>query len=166
MQYYLSVKQALLAKFNQLARKEQYYLLGLALLLVPYLFYVLLLNPITVSNQQLQIANQIAKEKLQTVTSLATQYQQLTEKGAGNTADVNLPRLIDRSLLRHKLTLKRMQPSSSGEIQLRFENVSFNHLVAWLYELESEYSVIVKDASISPANDVGLVSSSIRLRKG
>lgn len=166
MQLFLSMQQSFQKWFNQLKRKEQYYLLVLAIVVIPYMVYILFIQPMTMTNKQLEQANVLAKEKLGNVQKLAAQYQQLKSKGSTSSTEINLPRLIDSSLVRHKLVLKRMQPSSSGDVQLRFENISFNQLLAWLYELESEYSVIVKDLSISPANDDGLISSSIRLRKG
>ena len=161
-----SFQDALQQRFNQLNRKEQYYLMVLALLIVPYLVYVILWQPLANSNTQLLQANIVAQQQLSSVQQLAGQYNQLHSKDSGNNSRVNLPQLINDSVLRHKLSLKRLQPSANGEIQLRFENVLFNNMVAWIYELESEYGVIVKDLSINPGNGVGLVSSSVRLRKG
>ncbi|MCR8923245.1 type II secretion system protein M [Dasania sp. GY-MA-18] len=161
-----NIQQQLLERFNQLKRKEQYYIVALLLLLVPYVFYMLLWKPVVAENTQLKQANVLAQQQLQTVQQLAQKYKQLSSSGASNNTEVNLPQLIDTSLLRHKLALKRMQPSASGDIQLRFEEVSFNHLVAWLHELETVYGVVVKDASITPGNSDGVVSSSVRLRKG
>ena len=160
------LKANLLQRFNQLNKKEQYYLSVLALVLIPYLIYMLLWQPVAKSNQKLSAANHMAQQQLQTVQELAAQYQQLQQKSGRSSSEVNLPQLIDSSVVRHKLALKRMQPSASGDIQLRFENVSFNYLMAWLYELESEYAVVVKDLSVTPGNSAGLVSSSVRLRKG
>jgi general secretion pathway protein M len=160
-----NIQNLLQQRFNQLARKEQYYVIVLAVLLIPYCLYMLLWQPVSNSNQQLKQANSVAQQQLQTVQQLAQQYKKLKAGNGSNSGDVNLPQLIDSSLVRHKLSLKRMQPSASGDIQLRFEEVSFNHLVAWLYELESEYGVLVKDLSINPGNSLGQVSCSVRLRK-
>ncbi|WP_019531402.1 type II secretion system protein GspM [Dasania marina] len=161
-----SIQQQLLERFNQLKRKEQYYVAALLLLLVPYVFYVAIWQPVLTDNKKLQQANIVAQQQLQNVQQLAAQYKKLQNSSGVHNTDVNLPQLVDSSLLRHQLRLKRMQPSASGDIQLRFEDVSFNDLVAWLHELESEYAVIVKDASITPGNSDGVVSSSVRIRKG
>ena len=113
------LKTNLQQRFNQLNKKEQYYLTVLAVLLLPYLVYMLLWQPLVKSNQQLLAANQIAQQQLQSVQQLAAQYKQLQKSANGANVDVNLPQLIDSSVARHNFVLKRMQPSSSGDIQLR-----------------------------------------------
>ena len=162
----LAIKSQLQQRFNQLHRKEQYYVIALMIILVPYCIYMLLWQPVVKSNQLLLQSNIVAQEQLHKVQQLAHEYKQLKAVSNVSQAEVNLPQLIDSSLLRYKLSLKRMQPSASGDIQLRFENVVFNQLVAWLYELESQYGVVVKDLSVTPGNSDGLVSCSVRVRKG
>lgn len=158
-------KEAIASWFKQLKQSEQYALLILVAMLIPYLCYVLLFKPLLVSNSNLLLANQRAAETFQQVRLLAAEYKQLTDTNQGVNTSINLPQLIDSSVLRYKLALKRMQPTANGEIQLRFEAINFNDFIAWLYELESQYAVVVKDLSVSPVADTGLVSSSLRLRK-
>lgn len=158
-------KEAIASWFKQLKRSEQYALLVLAATLIPYLCYVLLFKPLLVSNSNLLEANQRAAETFQQVQRLAAEYQQLSDTNQDVNTSINLPQLVDSSVLRYKLALKRMQPTANGEIQLRFEAINFNDFIAWLYELESQYAVVVKDLSVSPVADTGLVSSSLRLRK-
>lgn len=162
----LELSEPLRQWFQSLARKEQLYLMVLAPLLIAYIIYVLFWQPLVRENQQLATANSAAQLQLQRVQQLSAEYRALQAKGVHGVAEVNLPRLIDTSVARYQLSLKRMQPSASGDVQLRFEDVSFNQLLAWLHELEFEYAVVVKDLSITPTDKAGMVSSSVRLRQG
>lgn len=153
--------------FNSLARKEQLMLLLAAALIFLYVVFYLILAPMSVSVNELNMRNQQAQVSLNTVKTLAQEYTQLQQSGAGKkTSKANLTRLIDSTVKSNGLTMKRFQPSSSGDVQVRFENAAFNNILAWLYELEHGNGVLIKDLSVSPGSASGFVNVSVRLRQG
>ncbi len=58
--------------------------------------------------------------------------------------------------------MSRFQPGSTGDVQIRFDNSSFDQVARWLHQLESE-GVTVRDLAISPGASTGLVNVSVRL---
>lgn len=151
--------------FNKLEAREQLLLMLGSTLVGIYLLYLLLWNPITNKRDNLIVQNQAVAQSLGTVRSLATEYKALKKSGAASKSAVgeNLSRIVDSSVARNQLKMNRFQPSSSGDVQVRFENAVFNNIVAWLYELESEYAIEVKELSLTPGAGSGLVNVSVRL---
>ena len=152
--------------FNSRSRSEQLILvLGAAAVLL-YLIYVMLLRPMSTRVDNLTVQNQRAAESLQAVKQLASEYRQL-EKSAGGkkSSGGNLTRVIDSSVKANQLVMSRFQPSSRGDVQVRFENAAFNNVLDWLHQLENRHGVIVKDLSITPTGNSGYVNVSVRVRQ-
>ena len=159
--------QAIKQWYSNLARKEQQLIALLGAVFVVFIFAKLIWQPISDSRDRLRIQNEQAQRELVSVRALASEYKTLKQSGArSGGSGGNLNQLLNSSVKRHQLSLKRLQPSSSGDVQLRFENAVFNRLVAWLNELEVANGVVVKDISISPAGTAGLVNVSVRVRNG
>lgn len=143
-------------------------LLAGALVLMAYLLFALLWRPLATEVDSLERKNLVAKQSLIAVKSLAQEFSSLQQSATANSggASLNLTRLIDNTVKKNKLTMNRFQPSSSGDVQVRFENAVFNQILAWLHELEVGNGVAVKDLSINPGSASGLVNVSVRLRQG
>lgn len=154
--------------FDQLKRSEQMLLASCALVLVLYLVYQLLIAPLAWQQQQLQRSNEQARQTLVRVRELAAQYRQQSASGQGTdtSRQRSLSQIVDETVVRHQLAMKRFQPSSNGDASVRFENTAFTQFLAWLYEIETAHPVVVKDLSVSPASGSGLVNISVRLRPG
>ena len=115
----------------------------------------------------LTLQNKSAAESLHNVQALAEEYKTLKKSGAGQSGQKqNLTRLIDSTVKKNQLNMSRFQPSSSGDVQVRFENAVFNNIITWINELESEHGAVVKDLSITKGSASGLVNVSVRLRQG
>lgn len=154
--------------FNNLPRREQLWVLVLGAVLALYIVFFLMLGPMQESVAKLQRQNDDAQQSLDNVNALVAQFNTLNKANGGSKAALhqNLNRLIDSSVKENNLQMNRFQPSSSGDIQVRFENAVFNNILAWLHQLEVDNAVIIKDLSISPGNAGGLVNVSVRVRQG
>ncbi len=151
--------------FYQRQRHEQWLLLSVAMLLFIYLLYLLAWQPVSQAKHTQTINHHLALEKRVAVQHLANEYQQLEGSQVNhrpNTGE-NLTQTIDRSIAKHQLVMTRFQPSSSGDVQIRFDNALFNHLIAWLYDIETNDAIGVKEVSIRPSTHSGYVDASIRL---
>ena len=155
------MKQWFLARSNQ----EQVIIVLLATVLGLFLIWQMLVAPMREKQQQLETRQQALSNQLQEVQQLAERYQQLEQQGesALQTGQQSLPNLVDASVIKHGLTLRRYQPSSSGTAQIRFENMAFSSIISWLYDLEVEQGVGIKDLSITDGQSEGLVNVSVRL---
>ncbi|MCP3908224.1 MAG: type II secretion system protein M [Oceanicoccus sp.] len=153
--------------FNNLRRQEQLMLLFGSFVVLAYLLFVVILAPMSASVTRLEQQNKQAVESLVAVKELAKEYNALQKSGAGKSGSKqNLARLIDTTVKASGLTMNRFQPSSSGDVQVRFENAVFNDVIAWIGALENDHGVLVKDLSISNGAATGLVNVSVRLRQG
>ena len=154
--------------FNRLKRQEQLMVAIGGAALVAYLLFVILWQPIAESSDVLVRQNEAAKQSLKEVKVLAARFSQLqkTSKKQSAGSSKSLTRLIDETAKSNELVMKRFQPSSTGDVQVRFENAVFNNMVAWLNQLENDHGVFIKDLSVSPGSGSGLVNVSVRLRPG
>lgn len=154
--------------FNNLKRQEQLMVSIGGVALVAYLIFTLLWQPMAASSETLATQNTVARETLSSVKQLADRYKALekTSKKRSSSSSKSLSRIIDETVKKNELVMKRFQPSSSGDVQVRFENAVFNNMLAWLNQLESDQGVFIKDLSVSPGNGSGLVNVSVRLRQG
>ena len=151
--------------FNNLQRSEQMILAIGAAVVALYIVFVLLVRPMSAKVDSLQSQNLVAAESLQNVESMAAQYRRLEKTSGGKRrGGANLTRLIDSTVKANQLQMSRFQPSSSGDVQVRFENAAFNNVLAWLNQLENNHGVVVKDLSITPTGASGYVNVSVRLR--
>ena len=62
------------------------------------------------------------------------------------------------------LTIKRLQPNSRGEVQVRFESVEFDALLQWLQTVEGSEGLRIIDASLSDGGRSGGVNATLRVR--
>jgi len=155
--------------FDQLSSRDQLSVVAGAVAVMLYVLIVLLFSPLSARQQSLELQNEQAAISLRNIEALAQQYMSLAGGGAkkaGAGGKRNLTSLIDRLVKANGLKMKRFQPSSSGDVQLRFENSPFNNVVMLLHQLETDNQVAIKDLSVSPGSAVGLVDISVRLSGG
>ena len=76
--------------------------------------------------------------------------------------------LIDSSARESGLgkSLSSTQPTGDKGLRVRFDNVSFDALVAWLSRLSQSHGVRVESAEIESAGDAGLVNAGLVLKAG
>lgn len=129
-----------------------------------YVVFVLILAPMANARDNLERQNQEAAQTLAEVRALASEYQGLSGAGPGaRSAGGNLTVIVDSTVKANQLKMARFQPSSLGDVQVRFENALFNNIVAWLNDLEANNGVLIKDLSLTPGAAKGLVNVSVRL---
>jgi general secretion pathway protein M len=154
--------------FNSLTRKEQLLLLLCSVVVTAYIVFFVVLRPMYRSASTYEARNSVAVESLRNVKALAEEYKSLsvTDVNEGASPKQNLTLIIDKLVKQNELQMKRFQPSSSGDVQLRFESSPFGKILALLNQLESEYGVNIKDLSVSQGSIEGSVDVSIRLSGG
>jgi general secretion pathway protein M len=154
----------LIERYYELSRRDQVMLLVLAIALLLYLLYQAAWRPLAAANQRLAQSNAVLRESAQTTATLAAELRVLRDRGdnSANTSRESLAQLIDRTAAARQLSMSRFQPGSTGDVQIRFDGSSFDEILRWLHQLESE-GVTVRDLSIVPGAAPGLVNVSVRL---
>lgn len=152
-----------LSRYN---RREQTMLLVGGLAIFIYLLWKILLVPLQDwRDQQLQ-NNASATQALGRVKILSARLEQYrtVAQGAGQ-QDANISRLIDASLRANGLSMSGFQPGTGGEVRVRFDQVPYERLMQWLYDIEYQHDIGVTDLSMAATSEQGLVTVNIRLQK-
>lgn len=149
--------------FAQRNQREQLSLclLGVALLL--YLLYILLWSPLERRRDDLAAQNTAIAASLSRVDAMASELLALREGGPRPGAGRNLTTLVNQSTSRAQLPVSRLQPNARGEIQVRLENAAFDDLLGWLYEMEYQEGLLLREVSITEAGSAGRVNATVRI---
>ena len=90
--------------------------------------------------------------------------EQLTVlRAGGNSGQVNLTRTLNQAGQANGLPIKRLQPNSRGEVQIRFEAVDFDGLLQFLEQIEGASGLAVLEASVTSAGRGGGVNATLRI---
>jgi len=130
-----------------------------------YILYVAMLRPVIGMRDAQQRQNVAQLEALERVRTLAASYVAQQSSGSSDARQGSIVEIIDSSLRKHQLNLSGIQPSGSDDARLRLEQVPFDNLLAWLYEMEINQRMQVRDISVATGSASGFVSVNVRLHR-
>jgi len=113
---------------------------------------------------------QRVSDQEQLLTEIEQVAARLGPQRGGNTSAAggdSLVLVVDRSTRARNLGgyLKRNQPDGDASIRLRFERAPFDDLMAWLAEIQNQYSIGVVSANIDAGNETGRVNCNLILSR-
>jgi general secretion pathway protein M len=152
--------------FQQFNQREQALLLAAAGFIVLYLLLIAVWRPVSGMRDEMLQRNESIAAALGRVQLMAAELKQLQGGGGGKRANRNLNQLINNSTASYSLRPSRIQPNSRGELQIRFEDASFENLLRWLNQLEQEEGLLLVDVSLTQGERGGLVNANIRIGQG
>ena len=152
----------MLTWFNSRTRREQVYLFIMGVAISFWLLLQLVVLPAAQAKEAMALNNQAAAELLMRVDSKATRLIRLRSE-QGQSSRSSLTGAISRASEQEGLPVRRLQPNSRGEVQVRFESVDYDNLVRWLYRLETGEGLLIIDASIVQAGRSGGVNATLRV---
>jgi len=147
--------------FESLSARDQIALMILGAAVGLWAFVFLIFIELDGRRERLLNGNQALAQKLHRVDLKVEQLAVLRE--GGGDGQVNLTRTLSQASETHGLTVKRLQPNSRGEVQLRFEGIAFDGLLQFLEQIEGSAGLVVKEASISSAGRSGGVNATLRI---
>ena len=147
--------------FESLSARDQIALVILGAAVGLWAFVFLIFIELDGRRERLVNGNQALAQKLHRVDLKVEQLAVLRE--GGGDGQVNLTRTLSQASETHGLTVKRLQPNSRGEVQLRFEGIAFDGLLQFLEQIEGSAGLVVKEASISSAGRSGGVNATLRI---
>jgi general secretion pathway protein M len=147
--------------FESLSVRDQIALMILGAAVGLWAFVFLIFIELDGRRERLVNGNQGLAQKLHRVDLKVEQLAVLRE--GGGDGQVNLTRTLSQASETHGLTVKRLQPNSRGEVQLRFEGIAFDGLLQFLEQIEGSAGLVVKEASISSAGRSGGVNATLRI---
>lgn len=152
--------------WNTLSRRDQTALLILGVAIVLALVWWALVQPSTNALEQQEISTRSSAESLVRVREMALELNQYRTTGdVGDSDQVQLSELIDRSLRAQGMSMSSFQPVRDGEVRLRLDDVAYRSFIAWLVDMEADQNLATKELTITPTRVSGRVSVSVRLAR-
>ena len=154
--------QELEQKYHALTERDRLSLNMLALFLLSYLFFKMILSP---AFGYLTSASQSYERQLESYEWMVAQESIVKEMliNTSTEREGSLLSVASSTAKKHSLNFSRFEPLDGDRVRLRLEQVQFNDLVSWLSELENEKGVSAVDISLDSASP-GYVSVRLTLQ--
>jgi general secretion pathway protein M len=161
------LQEAIREWFYTLQPRERLYVLGGAAALLVMIGYFAVWAPL--SNDVIRLREAVVTQQadLTWMQSASVQLQQLQQEqtASGHLRNQSLLSVVDQSINTAGLkgALQRMEPDGTKTVKLWLVKGSFDQLVTMLGQLEQEAGIGVKQLSLTPAAETGLVDARITL---
>ena len=143
------------AWWNQLNAREQRLVASLGGVLVIFLFYSLVWQPLNENIEKGQKKVQRHQELLTYVSEEAQKYRLL--KGSGvKSSGGSISSIVNRTANQNGINIDRMQPQGD-DIQVWLDDVSFNTLLTWVELLSVNEGIQVKNVDLTKTDQAGQV---------
>ena len=136
-------------------------LMILAAVLSVWVFIQMIFVELDGRRQRLTAGNEALASTLSRIDLKVEKLAALRADGGG--VQVNLTRTLSQLSETLGLPVKRLQPNSRGEVQIRFEGIAFDGLLQFLEQIEGSSGLVVVDGSISSAGNNGGVNATLRV---
>ncbi|MDX3772728.1 type II secretion system protein GspM [Chromatiaceae bacterium AAb-1] len=147
------MKQQLLGWWYGLQVREQQLVMLASAVLAAGVFYWLVWQPV---HQQHQRQQQALLQAQQQLHQLQQALPQLRQAGSATRTGGSLAQIISNSARTHGIQVSRMQPQNE-QLQLVLEDVSFEQLLQWLYQLQYQHGVNLINLDLSESGKSGIV---------
>jgi len=157
--------EELKAWFVELDDRDQNITVGGAIIFFIFLLYFFLISPVQESVNTLETKLE-AKQKI--VDKMKKQvYIIRKNKGQGrsNTSSLPLSSVVNSTTNKYNLPVSRRDSKSPEEMQVWFDNVSFDSFLSWVAELKSKYGVTVTSVNVRGPDRDGITSINVKLLK-
>ena len=148
--------------FNSQSPRDQMAILLLTGFLLVFSVFQFALMPMSENRAQMALNNGAASAQLSRVEAKVSRLLSLRDAGSTGQND-NLSSTLSAAAQNAGLTVKRLQPNSRGEVQVRFEGADFDALLQWLQTVEGNEGLRIIDASVSDAGRSGGVNATLRV---
>ena len=151
--------------FSSLDVKDQKITLAGAAIFVVLMGYLLVVSPINESVNSLR--NDVtAKQK--TVSWMKEKVSLIrSNKGSSRQSSSSLPltSIVNSTTKKYNLPVSRRDSKSPNEMQVWFDNVSFDSFIGWVSEVKKRYGVTIVSVNIRSRDEAGITSINVKLLK-
>jgi len=151
------------AWFLSLQERERLILIGGGIAALVLVLWWLVLAPLRTGSAELREAVTDKQRLLLDLRRVAALPEDTGAPAAGG--GQSLVVLVDTTAQAFGLALPRTRPDGTNGINVGFQGVSFDALLAWLIELDATHGVRVESASFSGTREQGLVNGQLFLRR-
>ncbi len=158
-----------LRQFGAMPKRDQQALMALSIALMLAILYFLIWSPAHdfSKTQETNLKNS------QALLSWVQANEGIAKSLASNTGNNNASKILDSQSLvstvsanaqKHKIKLKRFEPSGDRKVRVWLEKVPFNTIIVWLRDLNATYNIEVSQVSIDKDEKGGLVNVRLTLK--
>lgn len=154
--------------FLSLSSRERQMVQVAAVVIVLFLFYLIIWQPISDNYERSKKNVATASETIVWMKSAALEVKRLGG-GAALSGQAKGKQfvlgMIDRSARKAGLgtVMKRVQPEGTSGVRVWFENASFDEFIKWLASVQSEHGLLVNEVNIEQTETTGLVNIRVYL---
>ncbi|MCW8399940.1 GspM family type II secretion system protein LspM [Legionella sp. PATHC038] len=152
------------AYLSTLNEREKWMLIGTAVCLILYVYYLFLYSPLS------QRVDQKSKQLIEKSTTLEwmrkIKQQSHTKQTKKQIVDNSQLLTTLATQLKNDSTLKfpyQLQQTGSGDIQITFDSVAFNLFITWLEKINQRYAITVKQFEADRSKTPGVTRLMILL---
>ena len=143
------------AWWNQLNAREQRLVASLGGVLLIFIFYSVVWQPLNENIEKGEKKLKRQQELLVHVTEETRKYRQLKGTGVKNRGG-SLSSIVNRTAKQKGISIDRMQPQGD-DIQVWLDDVSFNTLLTWVESLSLNEGIQVKNVDLTKTEQAGQV---------
>lgn len=151
--------------WDQASSRDQLSIIACGLVLTVYLLYIAILNPVQNMAEEQMKKTAAQKVALERVRKLAAQVKEM-KRGNSNKKSRSAEKIVESSISTHGLRVSGFDASGKSGIRVRFDQVTFDKLLAWINELEVNEGLSMKDISIASGKAQGVVSANLLIQGG
>lgn len=142
--------------FNNLNEREKWMVVGGGICFIAFLYYALLYSPLKTA--VVQQSNQLVEQ-----TSTLAWMNKVKQEGhlfdKKKTLDNGQLLTLVSTQLKVDQTLNspfQLEQTSSGDVQLSFDEVPFNLFITWLAKINKTYSITIKQFDVQKTKTAGV----------
>ena len=134
--------------YSQLSPRDQKALIWGGVLMLVFLLYAMVWEPLTEKNEQLQSRIKQHQGNHQQLNQIVTRYNKLKKQAspANKPMQGSLFAMVDKTSQQQniKKAIKKMTPVGDAKVNIRFEGVEFNAFIKWLVGISKDYGISVE----------------------
>ena len=157
-----------LRQFDALPKRDQQALIVLTVALILAILYFMVWSPAHNFATQQAASLKNSKELLNWVKANESVAKTLTSTSNASSSTISdsqtLVSTVSSNAQKHKIKLKRFEPSGERKVRVWLEQVPFNTIIVWLRDLNTTYGIEVSQVSIDKDEKGGLVNVRLTLK--
>ncbi len=147
-----------------LEEREQTITLYFTIIIAILLIYFIIIEPINSSAIKLEKKLAASQKNIDWMKKQVPII--LTKKGINSsTSSLPLTSIINKSTRQYALPVSRRDSSSPNEMQVWFDNVSFDVFIRWSADIKNKYGVGISSVNIRDRDSSGITSINVKLFK-
>lgn len=160
------MRQKIEQQWQELNPREQKIGLIGGVILILLLYYLILYSPLSASVENHQRQIQSKTELLGWMQRASTQLKLAAE----HNGDKKIPQgsvlsIAEQSIKQGRLSAGEIKQIDNNQVQIRFEKVSFDQLLAWLQKLPLQYRLRIFKINMKRTAEEGIITATVVVTK-